>query len=255
MAYTIRPLSFAEVLDRAFAVLKDHFWLIVSISAVVYLPWGAMQVFEQLASAPLRVVIAIVSGLALLIATPVMGVAIATAVAKVYLDQPITVDEAYRSTGSILAQVLGTYLVSGLLLILAFIALVIPGIYFAICWALLPPVMVIEQRFGMAAMRRSRELVRGVWWRTLGIAAVAAVIAQIPASALNFLWVHIPILGPLLYAATLAVSSTYSAVVLVIYYFDRRCRTEDFDLRLLAEQIRAETGGAAPAVPGTSSIA
>jgi hypothetical protein len=39
----------------------------------------------------------------------------------------------------------------------------------------------------------------------------------------------------------------------VVYYFDRRCRLEDFDLRLLAEQIRAEgvPGGAAAAPAST----
>jgi hypothetical protein len=43
--------------------------------------------------------------------------------------------------------------------------------------------------------------------------------------------------------------------VLVIYYFDRRCRTEDFDLRFLAEQIRSDTAAASPAIGEPSSIA
>lgn len=256
MAYNIRPLSFAEILDRAFALLRDRFWLVVGIAAVVYLPWGVLNACAQLApSLTLRIAIGISAGLALFVAAPVMSIAIAVAVANVYMDRPTSVGEAYHSTRSILPSILGTWLLCAVFLGLWFLALVIPGIYFMTCWALIVPVMIIEHRFGMAALRRSRELVRGAWWRTFAIGAVAGLIAEVPASALAILWAYIPVLGPLLNAATLAVTVTYSAVALVIYYFDRRCRTEDFDLRLLAEQIRSEIRPGTQAVPGTSSIA
>lgn len=254
MAYNIRPLSFAEILDRAFALLRDHFSLLVGISAVVYLPWGVLNAVAQFApSLSLRFAIIAVAGIGLAFAEPVMAIAITVAVADVYLDHPATVGEAYGTTRSILGAVFGTWLLWAVLFALALIAAVIPGIYFATCWALFVPVMIIERRFGMAALRRSRELVRGAWWRTFAIVLVAALIGEVPASALSILWMYVPILGPFLYAATLAVTVTFSALAIVIYYFDRRCRTEDFDLRLLAEQIRAEMRN--DAMPGTSSIA
>jgi len=125
---------------------------------------------------------------------------------------------------------------------------------FAISFALISPVMIVERRFAMAAFRRSRELVTGSWWLTLGIMFTAGLIAQVPATGLKFLWSFIPVVGVLLTALTQAVSSTYSSVVLVIYYFDRRCRTEEFDLHLLAEQVRAEAAGAST-IPRSPSLA
>lgn len=238
MAYNIRPLSFAEVLDRAFRVYVDNFQLLVGIAAVVWIPYGVM-----VAAGP---VFASVAFILLLLAAPIMAVAHAIAVAHVYLDRPITIQDAYGATRPILLRIVGTYLLFYLLVMLAFLALIVPGIYFVICWSLMLPVMVVEQRFGMSALSRSRGLVTGTWWATFGILLVAGLLVSLPATALQLVWGFIPFFGPMLNAATQAVTSTYSAVVLVVYYFDRRCRVEDFDLRLLAEQIRAAGGAASP---------
>ena len=112
-----------------------------------------------------------------------------------------------------------------------------------------------ERRFGWHALRRSRALVKGEWWRTLGILVVAAIIANAPAYALGFVWRYIPIVGSILGSATHALSTTYGMIVSVIYYFDRRCRTEDFDLRLLAEQVRAEAKTAMSPATESSALA
>lgn len=256
MGYNIRPLSFGEVLDRAFAVLRDHFWLIVAISAVFYIPNGVLLGFHQVASgAVLRVATYVVFAVYGLTAGPVTAVAIATTVARICLDKPVTISDAYRSTGPLLGRIIGTYLLFYVLLIFSFSALFVPGVYFATCWALLAPVMIAEKRFGMTALRRSRELVRGVWWRTLGIFLIALIITQLPTGAVHFFWGHIPFLGPILDGAASAVTSTYMGVLIVVYYFDRRCRTEDFDLRLLAERIRSEAETATQPMPRTSPVA
>ncbi len=255
MGYNIRPLSFGEVLDRAFVVLRDHFWLIVAISAVFWIPYGLLNGFAQVASGHLlRTAISLSAFLLVLIAGPLTAVAIATAVASVYLDKPVTAGEAYRSLISFLGRIIATYLMLFILLALSFVALIVPGVYFLTCWQLVIPVMVVENRFGMPALRRSRELVRGVWWRTLGIVLIAE-IAQLPAFAFQFFWGHIPFLGPILSDAMFAVTASYTGVVFIVYYFDRRCRTEDFDLRLLAEQIRSGAEPVTQPMPGTSPVA
>jgi hypothetical protein len=250
LAYNIRPLSFAEILDRAFRVFRDHFSVLVGISAVLWLPYGAI-----LAVGNTSHVVSGIAELIFLLLFPVMSVALTAAVANVYLDRPITVGDAYRSIRVILTPIVGTYLLLYLLAILGFIALVIPGLYLMTCWSLAAPVMIVEHRFGMTALRRSRQLVTGVWWRTFGIFFVAGLIVEVPAGVLQLFWSFIPLFAPILTAGTSAIAMSYSLVVLVIYYFDRRCRTEDFDLRFLAEQIRSDTAAASPAIGEPSSIA
>lgn len=247
MAYNIRPLSFAEVLDRAFRVYLDNFQLLVGIAAVVWIPYGLLVAAGRITAG--------IGFILLLLGAPLMGVAHAIAVAHVYLDRPITIPDAYLATRPMLLRIFGTYLLLFLLAMLAFLALIIPGIYFVNCWALVLPVMVVEQRFGMSALSRSRALIQGAWWATFGILFIAGLLVALPGAALQFFWAFIPVLGPVLNAATQAVTSTYTAVVLVVYYFDRRCRTEDFDLRLLAEQIRSESVAPLAGATGASTIA
>ena len=242
MAYDIRPLSFTEVLDRAFAVLRDQFWLLVGISAVAWVPYGVLLAL----AGPKGLGFQAAALLVLMVLGPVAYTALAVAVAAVYLGSPVTVSEAYRSTRAILVSIVGTYLLMYVFLVLLTILLVLPAVYFAICWVLVSPVMIVEDCFGRAALRRSRTLVSGSWWRTFGLMVVVGLITAVPAGALQLFWSYIPFFGPILNAGTQAVTSSYSLVVLVVYYFDRRCRTEDFDLHHLAQQIRSEGAAAAP---------
>jgi hypothetical protein len=270
MAYDIRPLSFGEILDRAFRVFLDNFMLLFGISAVVWIPSGILLASASVIGKGPAGVLNIIF---LMLMGAVMQAALTIGVAEAYLDRPITIVQAYQSTRPILLPLLGTYLLIGLLLlvpgtivgltyllspplfIVLLIAFVVVMLYFIGCWSLIGPVMIVERRFGMSAPRRSRELVVGSWWRTMGILFTAGVIASVPASALSFVWGFIPVIGVILTAATQAVSNTYGLVAMVIYYFDRRCRTEDFDLRLLAEQVRAQSAPAMTTAPGSSSLA
>lgn len=249
MAYDIHPRSFGEILDLGFRVVRDNIILLAGIAALVFIPLAVLQMISHSATS------GVIELIFLLIAAPVMQAALTVAIANVYLGRPITIDEAYRSVKPILIPYLGTFLLIYLLIILGFVCLIIPGFYLMICWSLAAQVMIIERRFGLESMSRSRSLVRGAWWATLGIALAAAIISEVPTLALTALWTFIPFFGPLLTGVTRSVTATYASAVMVIYYFDRRCRIEDFDLRLLAEQIRSE-GQAGPLPPaGVSTVA
>ena len=251
MAYDIHPLSFGEVLDRGFRVLRDNIVLLAGIAAVVFMPFGVLQALGQTSSR----MFGSIANLFILLAAPVLQAALTVAIANVYLGKPISIEDAYRSAMAILVPLLGTYLLLYLFLILGFIFLIIPGIYLMNCWVFAGQVMIIEQRFGMESMRRSRTLVRGAWWATFAITLSAGLISEVPTLALAAIWSFIPFFGPILTAATRSVTSTYAAIVVVIYYFDRRCRVEDFDLHFLAEQIRAESRADSAPAAGASTVA
>jgi len=60
-------------------------------------------------------------------------------------------------------------LLSGILLLLAFIALVVPSLIFYTMWWVAIPVAVIERPGAMASLRRSAELTQGNRWRVFGL--------------------------------------------------------------------------------------
>jgi hypothetical protein len=274
MAYNIRPLSFAEVLDRSFRILVDNAVVLIGISVIPLIPEKMLESFGR--CGPIAAMIL------LMIVGPLLHAALTTAITEIYLDKPVTIESAYRSGWSILFPFFGTYLLLfgtfllGIIVIavvagvstLAGVTNIVPllfalgflvglplWIYVVTRWSLIGPVMIVERRFGLLALRRSRDLVEGVWWRTFGIIIVASLIAQVPAGTLNLLWSSIPVIGVLLTGLVYAAGTSYSAIVIAVYYFDRRCRIEDFDLRRLAEQIRSQGAHGSPAATGASSLA
>jgi hypothetical protein len=272
MEYNIRPLSFAETFDRSFRVLADNAVVLIGIAVIIGIPENAFAPRPAPGPGSWYQIVLLLFALA---AGPLVQAALTWAIADSYLGKPVTIASAYKSAWSIILPIIGTYLlfygtfalVSGsvALIALAFRGLGFIGflgiiaaiplfIYLMVRWSLLGPIMIVERRFGLATLRRSGELVQGVWWRTLGIVLIAAVIVRVPLSVLNFFWSSIPIVGVLLSGLVTSIGIAYSAVVLTVYYFDRRCRIEDFDLRLLAEQIRAEGAQGSPAMTGAPAV-
>jgi hypothetical protein len=66
-------------------------------------------------------------------------------------------------------------LLFALIVVVGVLLLVVPGILFLVWFALAGPVVKIERRGALAALRRSRELVRGSFWHVLGIVLPTAI--------------------------------------------------------------------------------
>ncbi|MFG3493476.1 hypothetical protein [Streptomyces sp. NPDC047928] len=141
-------------------------------------------------------------------------------------------------------------------------------------FSLAPAVVVFEGGGAVAALSRSARLVRGDWWRVFGIsllgfviAAVAAMVIQIPLSFLNLLpgtmvapasgtvdmelimtafmvGMLFTLLGQLLGQA---ITSAFPQLVTALLYVDRRIRTED-----LAPSLAAAAAVAEPTAPAGS---
>ena len=114
------------------------------------------------------------------------------------------------------------------------------------------PVLIVVERLGvLAAVRRSYRLVRGSFWRTLGILVLTAVIAGIvsqllatPFAILGAFGLALmetnPTLAGVIYAAGVAAGSTvglvlavpFLAAVVALLYVDRRIRLEGLDVTL-----------------------
>jgi hypothetical protein len=74
----------------------------------------------------------------------------------------------------------GAVVLAALGIALGFVLLVVPGIYLAIRWYFVPQAVVIERARGAGALTRSGEIVRGYWWRTLGLVLLANIAIVIP---------------------------------------------------------------------------
>jgi hypothetical protein len=177
--------------------------------------------------------------------------ALAVVISNRYLDRPVTVADAYRAAvsrfGHLLVAIVWVLFRIFLLAIACALLIGIPFlIYFGVAWLLIGQVIVLEGVPGIAASKRSRELIRGYWWKTLGLLLATAllvfIIGGIPSA----------VIGAILTAAT---GSTARAIItatvgllasilvrpiqagaFTLLFYDLKIRKEAFDLEALAQQ-------------------
>jgi hypothetical protein len=97
--------------------------------------------------------------------------------------------------------------------------------------------MLLERRFGFAALRRSRELMEGNKLRGGGVILVSAALAIVLGGVIDAAIGFIPIIGPIGRGLAEAVGVAYGSTVAVVLYFEVRARRESFDLAHLAHDI------------------
>lgn len=254
MRYEIREMSFGEILDTGFQLLRNHFSLLVGMSLVLYAPVAVLSILmatsTQTGEAP-SLAVAIFGmlplGLAILIVAPIVSAANTYAIGKLYLGERVEFRDAWQTAVSLMLPLVGTSLLSMFAVGVGLLLLIVPGIYLMLAFILLWQVMVLERVFGVASLRRSHELMKGNKGRALGILFISGVVVAVLSTALQLLFSVVPLLGPIGSAAAQAVGNVYTTAISVVLYFDIRCRKEAFDLEHLARLVQgrtAEPGGA-----------
>jgi hypothetical protein len=154
----------------------------------------------------------IIVGIVTLVATALLSGVIATIVGQGALGRPMSATEAWNATVPAFWRLLGTSLL--VLLIVVAIAVVgaVPGvvilaagatgpgiavailgglatsvyaIYVGVSLSLATPALMLEKQGVFEALRRSRLLVRGSWWRVFGITVLAGIITAVIAGIIG----------------------------------------------------------------------
>jgi hypothetical protein len=108
--------------------------------------------------------------------------------------------------------------------------------------SLLPAVVVLESHGVFRTAERAFSLGATSKWRLIGIIFTTGMIVGVPVVGAQMLIGMIPVVGLLIWAAFQAVGFAFTTAVTVVLYFDLRCRAENYDLELLAEQVEAGPG-------------
>jgi hypothetical protein len=276
----VRPLTLGETLDAGMKIVRAQWRTLATVMVVVALPIQLLDLIIVAATTDVYEVGAALSSdsassataygdedayVAGQLAIQLLGlvgyligtVACYRAIADGHLGRPAEVADSLRFA----ARRAGTTLWLTLLLIVgliaAFVALIIPGIWLMVAWSVAIPVLLVEGRGGIGALKRSFELVRGCWWATFARVAVAFIMVMVVTGVLTFallapvIWlVDDTSFGALVleHVAKFAVSlvtTPFLAAVITLVYFDLRVRKEGFDPALPADG----TGGAPIAGP------
>lgn len=212
-------LQVGEIVSQAWNLYRGQAMNLWTIVAVIVIPVQALAVIiERLVLAGGHSFVfngtiyttdstALVS-LTVVVFSVLAGLVAVGAVSKCLLDaytgHPTDWRHSLQFAASRIGPLLWLAIICEVLLTIAFILLVIPGIYLLVCWMLALPVLMFEGIGGYGALRRSRELISGYWWTAFG-ALLVGLIAII---------VFYVVLGLILNA--IANSSSHISVILVL---------------------------------------
>jgi hypothetical protein len=252
------PRGISEILSTAFQLYRRYWRSLVAIAAVVVVPLTVLQygvghwvrshgqqMQDQVVVSTSIWAVASASLLAAVIGLllyQVLTGAITRTIAAEVAGQDLGLEQSYRFGFARLGPILVVSILVGLATLLGLIVFIIPGIYIAVRLAVSIQALVVEDKRGTQAMRRSWALVGGHWWHaafTLLVAALITVVvnAVITAPFGAGAWF---IQGVAAAIAT-TVTLPYGALVGVLLYLDLRARKEPLDLAVLKTDLQASS--------------
>lgn len=113
-----------------------------------------------------------------------------------------------------------TYIIYAVLLTILFILLIIPGIIFMVYWYVFVYVLLDQGLTNMAALKKSKELISGHWWKTFALVVITVIVTGIASSIVNGITGSDPLVSGFLMAIVSGALSIYFGYVVVAYYFN-----------------------------------
>jgi hypothetical protein len=258
----LRPLSLGEILDRTFALYRRNFLLFFGITALPQLLVLGFNLFQVLVTrrpgAP-RVVSGSSIGLGIIGALLGLFVYLVAylfahggtvyAVSDLYLGRSTSIGASLRRMRGQAGSLLGVLILNGLVVVVGFICLIIPGAYMACRLITCVPAALLENLGPRESLERSFALTRDNTWRSFVIyllyfsifyaiffllafpffmAIAVAVSTKNP--GMVTLWTVLMQIGNSLAAILVAPVFTIASTV---FYYDLRVRKEAFDLQIM----------------------
>ena len=284
----IRPMGLGDILDGALRLYRRNFGQFLGIIAIAYLPavllqlgaayWmlrGMLNAETGSADDPASMLpylggmMALGVGLAAmyLIAVPLAQGALIWAVSRRYLGKSISIGEAYRQVLRRFGHLLVAIILTGLATLGGTLLCILPGIIVSFMLSFATIEVVLEDRDGVDAMRRSWQLVSYDFWKVVLTLVVLGFLVAVAAGALSMPFSFISMIPSQDETAMTGMNLTAQAIsslvqiVLqpvqivgtILLYYDLRIRKEGFDIELLAQAMGepARPWGQAAAAPGS----
>lgn len=255
-------MTVADTLDGAFQVIKARPEVVVSLAALVVVPFGLLvaladlgalgngasslltnpETFEQDAesgSVDWGFLLTVLLTASLL--TTLVCAALGRVVESWYLGRELAAVAAMRSVGLRWVGVVAVWLVAHVLQAVASVALVLPGIAVMTLTFVAVPACTIEGIGPFRAVSRSFRLVRRRFWSVLWVGTLTGLVAltlllTLPLLPTSVAFVfgfggdeYVAAIGTI---AALLLTLPFVAGTAVMVYFDLRVRTEGLDLEL-----------------------
>ncbi|MBI5092810.1 MAG: hypothetical protein HZB26_10260 [Candidatus Hydrogenedentes bacterium] len=254
MKYPIKELSIVEILSNSIRFSIDNFTFLAVLAGIWFLPRLAISLISEtysvthenigfavwsgtmyLSHPPLSV--AILNLFVFILTDTICTAAVAWSVTQRFLGFDISVRDCFLAVSSRIGRIFGASILSGLGIVFGSILCLIPGVYLALAWFILYPVLMYEDLRATEAMARSRNLMRGQKLRALAV----IVITTAAALAVSLLFSIIPGLyfSIVASAAIATIVLVFNAAMASVMYVSARCCIEPISMETLIQTIEA----------------
>ena len=243
-----RPRTVGEILQHAFQLYVAHWGNLILTVALIVVPLTIVQaVLVDLVIDPIFRTstrhgdVVVVSGslaagtlawLAVGVFTVLMWTvltgAITRAAAGTFLGRDMDVPESYRYGLARFWSIVLVCLLASLAIAGGFILLVIPGFFILTKLTVSLPTLVIEDKRGREALRRSWNLVTGFGWAVFGTIIVAGLATGLLSSIVTGLFGHNAVARTVGQCIASIITVPYTALVGILIYLDLRVRKERY---------------------------
>jgi hypothetical protein len=270
--HQFEPMTVGMVLDKSFRLYTENFSLMLGISAILNLPILFLTALPLVLAGGTRSsweILITLSSLLLwlvtqLIIIPLVTGATTKAVSDKYLGNPVTIGSALKEAWGCIGTLLLTQWVAGIIILVGFLLLIVPGILWMLSYMLIAPVVMIEatdrrvhQAYSLTGetrsvirvmdrseiRRRSWELVKGNRGKVFVVMIVMTLLPLIlnvganSVTGLGFAGnsiAAVTVRSIISQAITILVFPLQTIAVTLLYY-DFRIRKEGFDLDMLSK--------------------
>lgn len=253
----LRPMTVGEIMSSALRAYTSRFGTLIRLTALFILPVEVVYAIASRPSSSGSGVASVLSLMLLVLTGQLASAACLKAVSDSFLGHPAS----WRSSFEFVSKRIGTVIAVGVLDVVivgvGFLVFVVPGLYLDVALLVATPALLIEDLSPIQALRRSRELVRGMWFRCFGVYLLAAVFVGIVALIPTIVFLHAsgsagqvtashPLADQIAQGIASILTTPFMASVVVLLYYDLRIRKDGFSLDDLARSVHLDPGSLPP---------
>jgi hypothetical protein len=184
----MNPLS--GVLTEAWQMYKTFAGHLLAIAFVIYLAAAVIAALLGLAGGTVG---AVLGSLVQIVAAFLLQATLVKAVQDVRDGRAdMSIGDTVRAAVPYLGAVAGASILAGIAITIGLILIIVPGLYLITIWAVIVPVIVLEQSGALASFGRSQRLVRGNGWHVFGTLVLVYIVMLVVGIILGLIFSALP---------------------------------------------------------------